>query len=95
MPFFVLCFLSTLQDKELIWLSMDSYKWEWDLEGIRLETKVLMNVVKLLINSMERLPMDTQTVLVVVAACMGSKIQVDVLKGIIDFYQPAWQGEGD
>lgn len=44
-PFFVLQFLSMLQDRHLLVYSLSSYTWTWDVERIRSETEISDNVV--------------------------------------------------
>jgi predicted ATPase len=69
--FFAVQFLRLLCDKELIYYSIHTYRWEWDLERIVAETQVADNVLDILSGKIRSFPKELQFALTT-AACLGS-----------------------
>jgi len=68
-PFFVLEFLRTLADRNLLEYSVRKRRWVWDEEAIK-SMEVTDNVLFLLTNKMSQLPENVQSTLKVVS-CFG------------------------
>jgi predicted ATPase/signal transduction histidine kinase/tRNA A-37 threonylcarbamoyl transferase component Bud32 len=73
-PFFVKEFLRTLYHNR--WLHFDARQktWVWDLNQIQ-QCTITDNVVDLIVNQMQELPLATQTVLQL-AACIGNQFDI-------------------
>ena len=72
--FFVLQFLSMLQERSLLTYSVAKYKWVWNIDEIRSETNISDNVVDLVGQKINSLP-DRVTAVLKLMACLP---QVDV-----------------
>ena len=81
-PFWVIQFLQMLQDNESLRYSFENYRWIWDLRRIVTETNMTANVVDIISNKIEKLPLRTQEALKV-ASCLGSQFDIDVLTTVV------------
>lgn len=54
--FFVMEFIKSLETKKLLRFSMDSFRYEWDVEQIKADTDVCANIVDLIKVKLESLP---------------------------------------
>ena len=81
--FFVLQFLDLLQDRGLLYYSLSSYKWDWDIEQIRAETDISDNVVELVANKIERLPQNAVAVLKLMASLPSAQVDVSFLEPVL------------
>ncbi|MGO6907497.1 hypothetical protein ACCS96_46245, partial [Rhizobium ruizarguesonis] len=69
-PFFVLQFLASMEDEELVVFDVDRRVWRWDADRIR-NTRVTDNVAELVASKLNRLPRLTLEI-VKLLACLGS-----------------------
>ena len=76
-PFFVTEFLKRLYSDNLLNFSIESYRWEWDIDQIQAQA-ITNNVVELLIDKLKQLPLATQEVLRL-AACIGAQFDLNTL----------------
>jgi predicted ATPase/two-component sensor histidine kinase len=76
-PFFVIEFLTTLNDEELVYFDREQNKWAWDLERIRSQGYT-DNVVELMAAKLSRLPEPTLEVLQTLA-CLGNRAPASLL----------------
>ena len=81
--FFVVSYLRSLIDLNLLKYSVNKFGWEWDIQRIRDETKVSENVGQILANRTKSMTEDTQ-VLLMIAACLHSTIDPDVLQEVVN-----------
>jgi predicted ATPase len=77
-PFFVLAFMRSLVERELLQYSFDLRRWVWDHDDVS-SMDVTGNVLYLLSSKMNRLSTSIQSALKV-AACFGTKIEESVVK---------------
>ena len=75
--FFVIQYVTMLQEAELLQYNIGASKWTFDLEAIRISTAATDNVVSLMTNKMKRLPRRLQHFLPVMA-CLGTTFSVSV-----------------
>lgn len=76
--FFVLMFLRSLHNEQLLQFNIGAYKWTWDMEAV--EAKLATeNVATMLVDKLKRLDKKTQRVLKV-ASCLGSKFSLSGTK---------------
>lgn len=76
--FFLIKFLSHLQEQGLLEFSPYLLKWAWDITEITSKTSSTSNVVELLKGKMQDLPKDVMQLLPIMA-CMGSSIEESML----------------
>ncbi len=81
--FFVVSFLRSLIDLNLLFYSVDKFGWEWDIQRIRDETKVSENVGQLLANRTKSLTEDIQVILKI-AVCLHSTIDPEILQEVVN-----------
>ncbi|MBP0620994.1 AAA family ATPase [Cupriavidus sp. LEh25] len=77
-PFFAIQFISTLADEGLLAFDYGEGRWSWDLDRIHAKGYT-DNVVELMVDKMNRLPMATQKTLQQFA-CLGNSAGFDVLR---------------
>ena len=80
--FFVLMFLRSLHDEELLTYNFSIMKWTWDDDTVNAELAT-ENVATVLINKLNRLNTRTQNV-VKVASCLGAKFSLSAVAAITD-----------
>jgi predicted ATPase/two-component sensor histidine kinase len=76
-PFFVIEFLTALNEEGLVYFDRDQNKWAWDLERIRSQGYT-DNVVELMATKLSRLPEPTLKVLQTLA-CLGNRVPASLL----------------
>jgi len=76
-PFFVTEFLKNLYGESLLSFNRDRCEWQWDLEQIQ-GRQITDNVVKLMALKVQKLPLETLTVLKL-AACTGNQFDLETL----------------
>ncbi|MGK7915897.1 MAG: AAA family ATPase [Prochloraceae cyanobacterium] len=76
-PFFVNEFLRSLYANNLLYFDHSELKWQWNLVDINAQ-KVTENIVNLLIDKIQKSPLDTQQVLKL-AACLGNQFEIKIL----------------
>jgi predicted ATPase len=76
-PFFLREFLQSLVDETSIEFELETRKWLWDVEQIK-QRNFTDNVVELMSDKIQKLPLDTQEVLKV-AACIGNRFELQNL----------------
>jgi len=81
-PFFTLEFLKTLYNQELLNFDLSTKQWRWNLDDINAES-ITDNVVELMLQKMQRLPINTQYLLQL-ASCVGTRFDMDTLTIISD-----------
>lgn len=79
-PLFYAQSLRAIATENLLWYNHTSGKWEWDLKQIK-NSIVSDNIVALLISKINNLP-ATEKILLQKAACIGNKMDIDVLATI-------------
>ena len=79
-PFFAIQFLSSLADDGLLFFDHRNARWRWHIDRVRGKSQT-ENVIDLLIEKLNRLPVDTQRTMRVLA-CMGSGAPLELLKGV-------------
>jgi len=81
-PFFVQQFLTTLIHRDLLRFDVERGAWLWESSAIR-GADLTDNVVELMVESLRRLPADTQRV-VTLASCIGHSFDLQTLVAISD-----------
>ncbi|BAT55881.1 ATP-binding region ATPase domain protein [Nostoc sp. NIES-3756] len=76
-PFFVTQLIKSLYQENLLTFNFDQACWQWDISEIH-NINITENVVDLMINQIQKLPIITQNVLKL-AACIGNKFNLDIL----------------
>jgi len=79
-PFFLKQFLHSLHQKELIKFDTKQRVWCWDIESIQ-DVDATNNVVELMMEMIEKLPLSIQKVLQL-AACIGDRFDLETLAAI-------------
>lgn len=92
--FFVLQFLSTLQEYNMIYYDLAGFEWRYDIERIRSETDISDNVVELVATKIQGLPAHIQTVLKVMACFPSNRVELALLQSILQGLDMAEFGEG-
>ena len=80
--FFVLLFLRSLYDEELIQYNFGIMSWRWDDQAVKAQLAT-ENVATMLSNKLRRLNQSTQNVLKV-ASCLGSRISPSAMAVLTD-----------
>lgn len=80
--FFVLMFLRSLHDEQLLQYNIGLMKWTWDMEAVngKMATE---NVSTMMVNKLRRLDRKTQSVLQI-ASCLGAKFSSSTVKIVIE-----------
>ncbi|MDC0836053.1 AAA family ATPase [Geitlerinema sp. CS-897] len=86
-PFFIIQFLTTLYEEQLIVFNSTLGHWECDLSLVR-EVTLTDNVVEYIVKSLQKLPETTRDVLKL-AACIGSKFEIETLSVICEVSEEA------
>ncbi|HEY9804481.1 MAG TPA: AAA family ATPase [Leptolyngbyaceae cyanobacterium] len=76
-PFFITQLLKSIYQENLLTFNFDKACWQWDITAIK-NINITDNVIDLMINQIQKLPLQTQNVLKL-AACIGNKFTLDVL----------------
>ena len=84
--FFVVQFLTLLQDTDLLSFNLGVLKWTWDLAAIQASTAATDNVVGLMMRKMKGLPPSVGRVLPVMA-CLGSSFGLRVFVHVVKNFQ--------
>jgi PAS domain S-box-containing protein len=77
-PFFAIQLISVLVEEGLLTFDYGDGRWSWDLNSIRAKGYT-DNVVGLMVGKLNRLPVETQRALQLLA-CMGNSAQFDLLE---------------
>ena len=80
--FFVLMFLRSLHDEQLLTYNIGLMKWKWDMEAVngKMATE---NVSTMMVNKLRRLDRKSQSVLQI-ASCLGAKFSSSTVKIVIE-----------
>ncbi|HHB93205.1 MAG TPA: GAF domain-containing protein [Thioploca sp.] len=78
--FFIHEFLKSLYDEGLLNFDVKEQKWQWDIDKIAAKD-MTNNVVELMVNKIEKLPIDTIGILKL-AACIGNQFSLETLSTI-------------
>ena len=81
--FFTVQFLRMLQDTKLLVFSVETFRWEWDIDRIAGDTSIADNVVDLINSKIGTLSTFTEQFLKI-AACFGSYFQLDVVADLLE-----------
>lgn len=81
-PFFITEFLKSLYTEGLVNFNYKQNCWQWDLKQIR-RRQITDNLVELIIQKVQKLPQQTQTVLKL-AACLGNQFDLKTLSIIYE-----------
>ena len=84
--FFIIQFLKSLNERELLEYNLGLTKWVWDEKEIELQTSATDNVVALLKGKMRELPLDLYRTMSL-AACLGSNFSERILELIVDAFE--------
>ena len=76
-PFFVIQFITSLHEELLLTFDREKTSWKWDLDRIR-DKRFADNVVELMVNKLEQLPVGTRETLKRLA-CLGSMAGIPLL----------------
>ncbi|MBV9873148.1 MAG: AAA family ATPase [Verrucomicrobia bacterium] len=76
-PFFVIQFITSLHEELLLTFDREKASWKWDLDRIR-DKRFADNVVELMVNKLEQLPVGTRETLKRLA-CLGSMAGIPLL----------------
>ncbi|MBV9732800.1 MAG: serine/threonine-protein kinase PknK, partial [Verrucomicrobia bacterium] len=76
-PFFVIQFITSLHEELLLTFDQEKASWKWDLDRIR-DKRFADNVVELMVNKLEQLPVGTRETLKRLA-CLGSMAGIPLL----------------
>ncbi|WP_437543968.1 AAA family ATPase [Sorangium sp. So ce367] len=76
-PFYLNQLLRRLREQQLITLDRSAEAWTWDLRRIQ-DTPIAENVVEFMVDSLRRLPAETQEALKL-AACFGHQFDLETL----------------
>lgn len=90
-PFFSRQFLQSLHQDRLIWLDLQSHRWQCDITPIKSAT-ISSDVVAFMITQLQKLAPSTQTILQL-AACLGNQFDLSTLSDITQ--QSAAQAAAD
>lgn len=82
---FVVEFLRSLVERELLEFNLGLLSWTWQIDKIQAETCVSDNVVDLVTGKIKNLPAQARYVLVL-ASCLHSTVELDVLATIVCRY---------
>jgi len=89
-PFFVIQFLKTLADEQLLCFDRARGQWQWDMAGIRAQ-RYTDNVVDLMVGKLKKLSPATQRMLQW-AACIGTSFDLRTLD-LVDGAGMRWSDE--
>ena len=87
--FFVIQYLTLLQDSGLLVYNIGAFRWTFDLPAIQVSTAATDNVVSLMTNKMKRFPRPIQLALPVMA-CLGTSFSLSVCDLLIQHFAPTW-----
>lgn len=80
--FFVLMFLRSLYDEEVLQYNFGTMRWLWDDDAVE-EKLATENVANLLVNKLRRLSSRSQSV-VKVASCLGAKFSLSAVTAVTE-----------
>jgi len=80
-PFFVLTFLRSLYDEQLLQYNFGAMKWTWDDDAVNSKI-VTDNVASVLVKKMNRLKEETQSMLMV-ASCLGATFRLSAVMEVM------------
>jgi PAS domain S-box-containing protein len=81
-PFFAIQFISALDEEGLITFEHENARWRWDLDAIY-SKGYTDNVVDLMVNKLNRLPVTTQRALEQFA-CIGNSAEATTLSAVLE-----------
>ena len=81
--FFTVQFLKMLQDTKLLQFSVQTFRWEWDIDAIAGDTRIADNVVDLITNKIGTLSDSTKQFLAT-ASCFGAYFELSVVATLMD-----------
>jgi predicted ATPase/signal transduction histidine kinase/CheY-like chemotaxis protein/tRNA A-37 threonylcarbamoyl transferase component Bud32 len=85
-PFFLTQLLTSLHQDNLLHFDFNQRCWQWDIDTLQ-EINITENVVELVVNQIQKLSPQTQTVLQL-AACIGDKFTLEILAIVNQKSQP-------
>ena len=96
-PFFIIQFISALVEEDLLTFDYGEGRWVWDLNSIHAKGYT-DNVVDLMVGKLNRLPVETQRALQLLA-CMGNSAEFDLLEmasqeSIEEMHRRLWEAIG-
>jgi predicted ATPase len=96
-PFFVIQFISALVEQDLLTFDYGEGRWVWDLNSIHAKGYA-DNVVDLMVGKLNRLPVETQRALQLLA-CMGNSAEFGLLEmasqeSIEEMHRRLWEAIG-
>jgi signal transduction histidine kinase/predicted ATPase/CheY-like chemotaxis protein len=81
-PFFTKIFLQTLNDENLLSLSEDAERWQWDTHKIQSQ-RATDNVINLTIHRIDQFPVETKNLLKW-ACCFGGSVHLTKLVSVLE-----------
>jgi predicted ATPase/signal transduction histidine kinase len=77
-PFYLVQFMQTIYQENLLFFDFDASQWEWNLDKIQSLNIAEQGVVELVVRRIQKLPEATVQILKL-AACIGDKFSLEVL----------------
>ena len=90
-PFFAIQFIHVLVEEGLISFDHPDARWRWDLDAIRAKGYT-DNVVDLMVNKLNRLPVTTQKAMQQLA-CIGNSAEAATLSAVLEKSEPEIETE--
>ena len=87
--FFVIQFVTMLEDSGLLVYNIGSLKWTFDVSVIQVSTEATDNVANLVTDKMKRLPTTIQRMLPIMA-CLGTAFRPSVFELLLNHFVPLW-----
>mmetsp|Transcript_8324 Transcript_8324/g.13779 ORF Transcript_8324/g.13779 Transcript_8324/m.13779 type:complete len:1123 (-) Transcript_8324:162-3530(-) len=83
--FFVVQYLQSLVDKELLTYSLGFNEWTWEVDEIRANTMATDNAVDLMKEKLERLPPGIRDIIPMIA-CLGSNFRYPIFELVVEHF---------
>lgn len=90
-PFFAIQFIYALVEEGLVIFDYGDTRWRWDLEAVHAR-RYTDNVVELMANKLNRLPVTTQKALQRLA-CIGNSAEAATLSAVLEMSEPETEAE--
>jgi signal transduction histidine kinase/CheY-like chemotaxis protein/uncharacterized protein YozE (UPF0346 family) len=78
-PFYMITFLKSLVDDDLISFDFENGKWEFNTQKIEINSQTTENVIDMMTSQLQKLSLSTQTALSL-ASCLGNQFDYDLLQ---------------
>lgn len=81
-PFFLIQFFKMLYHEKMLTIDVERKKWVWNIEEIK-NQNITDNVVELMIQRLQKLPVETQELLSL-ASCIGASFNLPTLSTVLE-----------